>query len=173
MAVPTTAAARPIPTAHRNSPPVGVVAAGMCGMARENVPKPVSLSSPTKMSAPTPAASSPGASTTLIMPPPMPAASSSRNAPTSGLTSSVEMAAKLPAAPMTSTAWAGASFLTRCTISAATPPPIAIRGASGPRTAPKHRVAREAQTMAGKSRAATVPPGLNPSAGWWPPVPGR
>ena len=60
-----------------------------------------------------PAASRPGTSTTPSIGPPSPAASISRNAPTSGEPRSVLIAAKLPAAPITATAFAGASFLRR------------------------------------------------------------
>ena len=61
------------------------------------------------MSAPRPAASRPGIMTTAIVAPPIPAASMSRNAPTSGEPSSVAIAAKLPAAPITMAAIGGAS----------------------------------------------------------------
>ena len=53
------------------------------------------------MSEPTPAASRPGTSTTPSIAPPSPATSISRNAPTMGDPSSVLIAAKLPAAPIT------------------------------------------------------------------------
>ena len=62
------------------------------------------------MSEPTPAASSPGTRTTPSSAPPRPAASISRNAPTIGEPSSVEIAAKLPATPTTTAAIGGASF---------------------------------------------------------------
>ena len=126
-----------------------------------------------KMSEPTPAASSPGTSTTPSIGPPSPAASMSRNAPTRGEPRSVLIAAKLPAAPITAIACAGASFLTRRTARTPRPLPIAISGASGPSTTPKHRVAREANTMPGSSIGSTGPPVLNPSAGLWPALPGR
>ena len=76
-------------------------------MASENVPSPVRLSRPTKMSAPTPEASSPGSSTRPIMGPPSPDASISKNAPVMGDPSRVLMAAKLPAAPSTLTPCSG------------------------------------------------------------------
>ena len=53
------------------------------------------------------------------------------------------------------------------------PPPMAMRGASGPRTAPRHKVAREQTTMPGRLIGSLPPPVWNPSAGLWPPVPGR
>ena len=101
IAVPSTAAATPIPSAQRNSAPSGVPKGGMLGTASENVPKPVQASSPTKMSEPTPAASRPGTSTTPSKGPPSPDTSIMRNAPTMGDPNSVLIAAKLPAAPIT------------------------------------------------------------------------
>ena len=53
-------------------------------MDSENVPSPVSVSRPMKMSEPMPAASSPGTSTSSSVAPPSPDASISRNAPSSG-----------------------------------------------------------------------------------------
>ena len=125
------------------------------------------------MSDPMPAASKPGTRTTPMSGPPSPAASMSRKAPTIGDPSSVAMAAKLPAAPMTTTAIAGASFLTRCTASTPSPPPMAMSGASGPSTAPRQRVASEATMIPGRSAGSTPPAALKPSAGLWPPVPCR
>ena len=171
--VPSTAATSPIANAHRNSAMVGEVKEGMSGMLSPNVPSPVQLSSPTKMRAPIPAASRPGSMTTPIIPPPMPAASISRNAPTSGEPRSVLMAAKLPAAPITITAISGASVLSSWIASTPSPLPIAISGASGPSTMPRLRVAKDAMMMPGRSIGRVAPPALNPSAGLCPPVPGR
>ena len=84
--------------AHPNSAMPGGRTAGRFGMARENVPNPVSESSPVKMRAPTPEASSPGSSTAVASEPPMLDASSRRNAPANGVPSSVLIAAKLPVA---------------------------------------------------------------------------
>ena len=56
----------------------------MFGIAKEKLPSPVQLSRPTKISAPMPAASRPGRSTTLIVVPARPAASMSRKAPVIG-----------------------------------------------------------------------------------------
>ena len=95
------------------------------------VPSPVRSSRPVKISEPMPAASSPGTSTTPSIGPPSPAASSSRNAPSSGDPSSALIAAKLPAADITAAAVGGASRAASRT--ASTPAaPNAIRGASGP-----------------------------------------
>jgi hypothetical protein len=77
----------------------------------------------------------------------------------------VLMAAKLPAAPMTTLAVAGASFLTKCTAKTPIPLPIAISGASGPRTTPRLSVANAAITMPGRSTGAVAPDALKPSAG--------
>jgi hypothetical protein len=86
----------------------------------------------------------------------------------------VLIAAKLPADAMIVRAIGGASFLTSRTVSAARPPPMAIRGASGPRTAPKPSVVNAARTMPGSSLSAGAPPpALNPNAGEWPPLPGK
>ena len=165
IAVPSPAAAIPIPSAQRNSAPSGGPTGGMLGTASENVPKPVQASSPTKMSEPTPAASRPGTSTTPSKAPPSPDTSIIRNAPTMGDPSSVLMAAKLPAAPITMLARAGASRLIRCTASTPRPLPMAISGASGPSTAPRLSVAKAAMTMPGSSIGGTGPDDLNPSAG--------
>ena len=96
---------------------------------------------------PTPAARRPGTSTISIIGPPRPAISMSRKAPTRGEPKSVAMAAKLPAAPITKAAIGGASRLTRWTASTPSPLPMAIRGASGPSTTPRLRVANAAAMM--------------------------
>ena len=75
------------------------------------------------------------------------------------------MAAKLPAAPMTTLAWAGTSFFTVCTSSTASPPPMAISGASGPSTTPRQRVTKAATMMPGSSAVVGAPADLKPSAG--------
>ena len=64
-------------------------------------------SRPRKISAPMPAESSPGTSTTPSIGPPSPAASSSRNAPSSGDPNSALTAAKLPAVAITMLACGG------------------------------------------------------------------
>ena len=76
------------------------------------------------------------------------------------------IAAKLPAEAMIVTAIGGASFFTRCTVSAARPPPMAISGASGPRTAPRLSVVSAARMMPGSSRSTGGPPPvLEPEGG--------
>ena len=121
-----------------------------------------------------PAARRPGSSTIVAAAPPTAIASINRNAPSNGEPSSAEMAAKLPAPPMTTSAWAGASRLTRRTASAATPPPRAMSGASGPMTAPSPSETTAARKTPGSSMGVGAPsPALNPSAGECPPRPGR
>ena len=84
----------------------------------------------------------------------------------SGDPSSVLIAAKLPADAMIVTAIGGASFWSRCTTSAARPPPMAMSGASGPRTAPSASVVSDARMTAGSSRSTGGPPPVtNPKAG--------
>ena len=85
----------------------------------------------------------------------------------------VLMAAKAPADAITMAAVGGASRLARFTASIPSPPPMAMRGASGPRTTPRLRVASEARKTPGSSFGVGAPPALNPSAGLWPAVPGR
>ena len=121
-----------------------------------------------------PEASSPGSATRLSVIPPMPAASMIRKAPSTGEPSRVLIAAKLPAEAMMVRAIGGASFFARCTVSAARPPPMAIRGASGPSTAPRLSVVSAASTIPGSSLSTGGPPPVwNPNAGEWPPLPGR
>ena len=172
MPLPRTAAAIPIPTAQKNSATFGVVNVGMSGTAREKSPKPVHESSPMKMSEPMPAASRPGTSTTPSIAP-SPDTSMSRNAPVSGDPRSVLIAAKLPAAAITTLARCGAFRRIRCTARTPIPLPMAMSGASGPSTAPQLRVTKAAMMMPGSSTGGTAPEGLNPSAGACPPVPGR
>ena len=121
-----------------------------------------------------PEASRPGRATRLSVAPAIPAASMMRNAPSRGEPSRVLTAAKLPAEAMTVRAIGVASFLTSRTVSAASPDPMAISGASGPSTAPRLSVAREARTMPGRYLSTGGPPPTEkPRAGEWPPGPGR
>ena len=50
---------------------------------------------------------------------------------------------------------------------------MAISGASGPSTAPNVSVANAASSTPGSSIGGSAPAALKPSAGGWPPVPGR
>ena len=149
MAPPTTTAARPMAIAHPNSAPSGWLKGGRLGTASEKVPWPVHASNPMKISEPIPAATRPGTSTSPSIGPPSPDASITKKAPVSGEPRRVLTAAKLPEAPTTPMACAGASRLARRMAPAASPPPRAIRGASGPMTAPKARPARAASATPG------------------------
>ena len=161
-------------SAHAMVATVGFTAGGTVGSASEKVPSPVQLSRPTKTSAPMPEASSPGSATRLSVAPLTPATSMIRNAARSGEPKSVLMAAKLPAEAMMVSAIGGASLLISRTVSAASPPPMAISGASGPRTAPRLSVASEARMTPGRSRSTGRPPSVwNPKAGECPQLPGR
>ena len=151
MSQPSSAQATPIGSAHSMVAMVGSVAGGTDVSASEKLPSPVQLFMPTKTSAPMPDASSPGSATRVSVAPPMPAASMIRNAASSGDPSSVLIAAKLPADAMIVSAIGGASFFVRCTVSAASPPPMAISGASGPRTAPRLKVVKAARMTPGSS----------------------
>ena len=171
---PSRAPATPITTAQAIVATVGSTAGGTEVSASENVPRPVQLSRPTKTRAPTPEASSPGRATRLSVAPPMPAASMIRKAPSRGEPSSVLIAAKLPAEAITVTAIGGASFFSRWMVSAARPPPIAIRGASGPRTAPRLERGEggegDARQLAVRGHAAA---GVEPERGGVAAVPGQ
>nr|BFE73214.1 hypothetical protein GCM10020092_065150 [Actinoplanes digitatis] len=159
--------------AHPNSLTVGATTVGRSGIASENWPNPVSSSSPVKISAPMPAPSSPGTSTSDAVAPPRPDASISRNAPDSGEPSSVLMAAKLPVAATAAPACAGRSRRARCAARYASPPPSATSGPSGPTTAPRPMPAVAAIAIPGRARGSGSPPGWNPSTGDSPPRPGR
>jgi hypothetical protein len=126
-----------------------------------------------KTRAPTPEASSPGTRTSPSVGPPRPEASINRNAAASGDPNRALMAAKLPAAPTTWTACCGPSFLASRTTAAARPPPSAIKGASGPMTAPSANPASAARATPGSSEISGGPLMWNPSAGECPPRPGR
>ena len=160
MPEPTRAAASPMTRAQPNSPAVGEPKCGRPGMAREKVPRPVQAFSPMKMSEPMPAASRPGTSTSPSIGPPSPDASISRNAPMMGEPSSVLMAAKLPAEARTAAAWSGTSRRAARRASTTSPPPMAMRGASGPSTAPKIKVARAARMTPGSWAGRRGPVGL-------------
>src|SRR5579875_3677402 len=148
-------------TAQPNSARLGRPKCGTSGMARENEPRPLQASRPVKISEPTPEASRPGSSTRPSACPPSPDASISRNAPVSGDPSSVLMAAKLPADATTVRTRSGASRRARRTVSAASPPPSAISGISGPSTAPKISVASDTRITPG----SCSPPGEHPADG--------
>ena len=83
-----------------------------------------------------------------------------------------DSAAKLPAAVTNIRTCGGASRRARLIVNAASPPPIAIRGASGPSTSPKARVAAPARMMPGRTFGPEGPLAERPLAGIWPPPPG-
>ena len=153
-----TAAARPMPIAQGNSARVGEPVGGRLGMASENVPAPVQELRPTKIRAPTPAASRPGMSTMSSIAPPRPAASMSRKAAAIGLPNRVEMAAKLPA--LATTALRAARPPCGGRARQASPPPSAISGASGPSTDAQgeggQRRQRDARDVAHRGMTAGV-----------------
>ena len=128
---------------------------------------------PVKIMSPMPAASSPGRRIRWSIPdgnlPLVATASNSSSEDASGPPNTVLIAAKPPAratiAPITSSS--------RARRAAYTPSarPIAVSGASGPRTIPNTRAKTEASTA---PAASFGPAGwkLRPSAGEWPPLPG-
>ena len=145
----SSAATAPIASAQAIVATVGSTAGGTDVRASEKVPRPVQLSRPTKTRAPIPEARRPGSATRLNVAPLTPATSMIRNPPSNGEPRSVLIAAKLPADAMIVSAIGGASRFRRRTVSAASPPPMAISGDSGPSTAPRLSVASEASTTAG------------------------
>ncbi|CAM5535957.1 hypothetical protein SBADM41S_02337 [Streptomyces badius] len=125
-----------------------------------------------KISAPIPAESRPGTSTTPSIGPASPDTSISRNAPSSGDPSRALTAAKLPDAPTRDRASGDRSRLTWPAAQTASPPPRAIRGASGPSTAPTPSETSAASTTPGRCAAGGAPVDTSPSAGRCPPPPG-
>ena len=101
-----------------------------------------------------------------------PDASSSRNAPSSGEPSSELIAAKLPAAAITAAAVGGRVARREAHGQHAEPAAHRISGASGPSTAPKPAWRARRAPRRG-ARSGQRPAALKPSAGEWPPVPGR
>ncbi len=126
-----------------------------------------------KIKLPIPAASMPGTSTTPRVGPPSPEASIRRKALRSGDPKSALIAAKLPADPITFSAIGDASRFASFTAITPSPPPSAISGASGPRTTPRPNPASAARSTPGSWTGDGLPPTWKPSAGEWPPFPGR
>ena len=116
---------------------------------------------------------SPGSRMTGKVAPPRPAASMMMTAPMTGDPKSEEMAAKLAAAAIRARTWSGVSFLDSLTARIPRPAPMAIRGASGPSTIPSPMEANAARRTLGSSIGCVGGPPFRPSAGWWPPDPGR
>ena len=163
----------PITIAHRNSDTPGLPAGGMSGTASEKVPRPVQLSSPMKISEPTPAASSPGASTTPSIAPPIPATSIIRNA--AGKRRAEERADRCEAPGGTDHRNGHLRRVALDQVDGEDSEAAADRDQRRlrARTTPRLRVANEAMTMPGSSIGGTGPDALNPSAGLCPAVPGR
>lgn len=122
---------------------------------------PVQSPKPVNTMAPTPLASRAGSITANNWGPPTPATSISRTAATRGLPKIAEMAAAAPAAPSSAVLAVVAGARTRSRKSSARPPPSAISGDSGPRTAPSGRLARAARTTPGSAEVDT-PAGMQP-----------
>ena len=134
--------------------------------------RPVNEPMPIETSDPMPAASRPGTSTIFSCAPPRPMASISSTAAITGEPKISATAENVPQAA-TSVATCGvASRRSRCTAYRPSAPPIAISGASGPRTRPNEIVASPASMTPGSS-TGSVGSVLRPCAGWCPPRPGN
>ena len=90
-----------------------------------------------------------------------------------GEAKSSEIAAKAPAAAITSKAWSGTGLRASEIEATAIPEPRAISGASGPTTVPRPIEARPASATPGTVIGLIGPLACRPSAGRWPPFPGR
>ena len=112
--------------------------------------RPVNEPTPMETRVPIPAASSPGTSTRRILAPPIPLASIRITAAMSGEVKMNDTAAKLPAAVTSIRTCGGVSRRLRPIVSAASPAPSAISGASGPSTRPDPIVARPARMTPGR-----------------------
>jgi len=171
----TTAAASASTIVHPKSPQPGPPKCGSGNGLSDHalVLRPENDPSPMKTREPMPAATRPGSRTTGSTAPPRPVASMMITAPITGDPKMVEMAAKLPAAPISARPCSGASGRSVFIARMPSPMPSAISGDSGPRTSPRPRVATAARTMPGRSIGRVGgPPVLRPSAGTWPPCPG-
>ncbi len=170
----STPAASPMTSAQPSSAASGRVKCGSPATDSEKSPRPDHSPRPRKISAPMPDASRPGSRISSSVAPPNPTTSIIRKAPVIGEPSSELIAAKLPAAPITVfTCGADLAALARLTAQAASPPPSAMSGASGPSTAPKPSVASAASATPASSLGGKTPLALKPSAGECPPVPGK
>ncbi len=94
----------------------------------------------------------------------MPAASIRSTAAISGELKISESAANIPAAASTAPTSSGTSLRSRLTDNAPSPPPRAIRGASGPITSPRPIEAKAASMTPGRS-TGSVGVALSPLAG--------
>ncbi len=167
----TTATAAATGTPHRKSPASGRPTGGSEGSDRAPMLSPVQCPKPMKTRAPIPLASRHGSSRTTSWGPASPAASIIITAATSGLPKMVEIAAVDPAAPSTAPSLGSAARLAALTVISAKALPMAISGASGPRTVPSGRQASAARTTPGSSRGRVGGP-PRPFTGRCPPRPG-
>ena len=133
---------------------------------------PVHDPSPISISDPIPAASRPGIRTSGRRRPAKPAASISSTAAISGEPNRNETPAKVPQAATIVCKSGGASARILRIAKKPSPPPSAIRGASGPTTAPRPIPAIAASRTPGRS-IGSVGDAFKPSAGMCPPRPGR
>ena len=133
---------------------------------------PVHEPRPISISVPIPAASRPGIRMSGSRRPASPAASISSTAAISGEPNRNEIAAKVPQAATIACRSGGASARIRRIAKKPRPPPSAIRGASGPTTAPSPIPAIAASMTPGRS-IGWVGAALSPFAGMCPPRPGR
>ena len=163
----------PSASVHPISPHVGWAKCGSSSGWSEYalVLSAVQLEIPMNTNEPTPAAINPGTRMSGSVAPPRPLASMTSTAATIGEPKITEMAAKLPAAASTSSNCGGASRFASFTAKTASPPPMAISGASGPSTSPRPRVANAASATPGTSLGCVLPT-CSPCAGMWPPLPG-
>ena len=155
----TRAAITPMTIVQPISANVGCANDGRCSGTSEyaEVSSPVQSAMPTNTSEPIPAAMSPGIRMSGSVAPPSPLASITSTAATIGEPKITEIAAKLPAAPRTTSSCGGASRLASFTVKTATPAPIAMSGASGPSTSPSPSVAIAASATPG-TMFGSLPP---------------
>jgi hypothetical protein len=142
---------------------------GKCGSCRAPIAMSLVLSPvidpiPIHTSDPIPAASRPGTSTRGSLGPPSPDASMRITAAMIGDPKRNDTAANVAEAAITVRTSGGASRRSRSTARNPRPPPMAMRGASGPRTIPRPMLARAARITPGTA-FGWVGAGLRPSAG--------
>ena len=122
------------------------------------IPRPVHWPRPVNNRAPTPLETRHGRTTSMVRLRSRPRSSRKITTATRGLPKMADIAAAAPAAATMATAPGSSPILVRLMARRASPPPIAISGASGPTTAPPTRLAAAASTMPGSVFGAVVPP---------------
>ena len=120
-----------------------------CGMASTPIPRPVHWPRPVNNKAPTPLETRHGRTTSNVRLRSRPSSSRKITTATRGLPKMADIAAAAPAAATMATAPGSSPILVRLMARRASPPPIAINGASGPSTAPPTRLAAAASTTPG------------------------